>query len=75
MAERKRSRDGERETERFTDGPATPGQQGRGGAGDLPHDIGSRDEQRRAEEGDAGPTRVRKADERRGTRPGTGPSR
>jgi hypothetical protein len=70
MAERKRSRDGVRETERFTDGPPTPGQQGREGAGDLPHDIGSRDEQRRAEEGDAGVTRVRKSDERQGPRPG-----
>jgi hypothetical protein len=64
MTERKRSRDGVRETEWFTEGPQTPGQQGRSGAGDLPHDIGTRDEKRRAEEGDAGVTRVRKSDER-----------
>lgn len=75
MAERRRSRDGTRETERFTKAPATPGQQGREGAGDLPRDIGSRDEQRRAEEGEAGVTRVRKSDEREGTRPDRGRSR
>jgi hypothetical protein len=75
MVERKRSRDGTRETERFTDGPATPGQQGREGAGDLPRDIGTRDEKRQAEEGEAGVTRVRKSDERQGTRPETGKSR
>lgn len=72
MADRKRSRDGGRETDRFTEGPASPGQQGRTGAGDLPHDIGTRDEKRRAGEGDAGVTRVRKSDERQGTRPGGG---
>lgn len=75
MAERKRSRDGTRETERFTGGAATPGQQGRGGAGDLPRDIGTCDEQRQAEAGEAGVTRVRKSDERQGTRPDQGKSR
>jgi hypothetical protein len=64
MAERKRSKDGRRETERFTEGPPTPGQQGRGGEGDLPREIGTRDEKRRAETGEAGVTRVRKADEK-----------
>ena len=75
MAERKRSSDGTRETDRFTEGGHTPGQQGRGGAGDLPRDIGTRDEHRRAEEGEAGVTRVRKSDEREGTRPDSGKTR
>jgi hypothetical protein len=74
MAERKRSKDGQRETDRFTEEPATPGQQGRDGEGALPRDIGTRDEQRQAEDGEAGVTRVRKSDERRGTRPDTGKS-
>jgi hypothetical protein len=65
MTERKRSHDGVRETEWFTEGPETPGQQGRDGAGDLPRDIGTRDEKRRAEKGDTGVTRVRKSDERK----------
>lgn len=75
MAERKRSRDGQRDTDRFTQGPDAPGHQGRSGAGDLPREIGTRDEQRQAEDGEAGVTRVRKSDERQGTRPGTGPAR
>lgn len=64
MSERKRSKDGVRETERFTEGPPTPGHQGRGGEGDLPREIGTRDEKRRAEKGDAGVTRVTKSDEK-----------
>jgi hypothetical protein len=64
MAERKRSHDGQRETDRFTDGPPTPGQQGRSGEGDLPREIGTRDEKRRAEKGDTGVTRVTKKDEK-----------
>lgn len=75
MAERTRSSDGQRETDRFTEGPETPGHQGRSGAGQLPRDIGTRDEKRRAEGGEAGVTRVRKSDERPGTRPGTGRGR
>ncbi len=75
MAERKRSGDGRRETGRFTEGPDTPGHQGHGGAGDLPREIGTRDDGRRAEEGEAGVTRVRKADGRPGTRPDTGKKR
>ena len=75
MAERGRSSDGTRETDRFTDGPGTPGHQGRGGAGDLPREIGTHDERRRAGEGDAGVTRVRRSDEREGTRPGAGKAR
>jgi protein required for attachment to host cells len=35
----------------------------------LPREIGTRDEKRRAEEGEAGVTRVRKSDEREGTVP------
>ena len=66
MAERKRSKDGTRDTDRFTDAPPTPGQQGRSGEGDLPREIGTRDEKRRAEDGEAGLTRVRKSDERSG---------
>jgi hypothetical protein len=73
MAERRRSRDGKRETDRFTEAPDTPGHQGRGGEGHLPRDIGTRDEKRRAEHGEAGVTRVRKSDEREGR--GKGPAR
>ena len=65
MTERKRSRDGVRETEWFTEGPETPGQQGREGTGSLPREIGTREEKRRAGKVDAGVTRVRKSDERK----------
>ena len=75
MADRKRSQDGKRETDRFTEGPATPGHQSRDGEGVLPREIGTRDEKRQAEEGEAGVTRVRKSDERQGTRPDGGKTR
>jgi len=63
MAERKRSHDHERETDRFTEGPETPGHQGRS-QGNLERDVGTQDEKKRAEKGDAGVTRVTKEDEK-----------
>ncbi|SPH17566.1 hypothetical protein DEA8626_01089 [Defluviimonas aquaemixtae] len=63
MAERKRSKDGRKETEDYVGDAATPGQQGREG-GQLQRRVGTRDEKRRAEQDDPGITRVRKSDER-----------
>ena len=58
---------------------ADSGQHGRSGEGDLPREIGTRDEKRRAEKGEAGVTRVAKKDEKGegnlGGHHGTGKSR
>lgn len=63
MPERKRSQDGTSETEEFLPGEAgTPAQSGRSG-GELERKVGTRDEERQSE-GDAGPTRVTKEDEK-----------
>ena len=64
MAERKRSKDGTRETDEVLGDTetGTPEQGGRSG-GSLSRAIGSEDEQKRAGERPAGTTRVRKADE------------
>ena len=62
MAERKRSKDGTSETEKFVPDPSTPTQQGRAG-GNLERKVGTRDERKRAEKGE-GATRVRKSDEK-----------
>ena len=61
MAERARSKDGERETEKFVDDTETPSQQGRG-QGNLERKVGTRDELRQVKEGDVR-TRVHKSDE------------
>ena len=64
MAERHKSKDGVRETERFTSGADTPSQQGRA-QGNLERNVGTQDLMKRAQQGeDAGVTRVTKADER-----------
>ncbi|TDL78061.1 hypothetical protein E2L08_12225 [Palleronia sediminis] len=63
MAERKRSKDGTSETERYVDDAvATPGQAGRA-QGELERKVGTRDELNQAEHGE-GTTRVTKADEK-----------
>lgn len=62
MADRHRSKDGTRETEKFTSDTATPGQQGRAD-GELERKVGTRDLERQAVEGDV-VTRVTKADEK-----------
>jgi hypothetical protein len=62
MAERHKSHDGQRDTDAFIGEEATPGAQGREG-GRLAREVGTRSEERRALEPDAGPERVRKADE------------
>jgi hypothetical protein len=64
MAERQRSKDGNRETERVLGEKGPAGQSGREG-GTLARAIGSEDELKRAESRPAGKTRVRKADEER----------
>ena len=69
MAERKRSKDGSRETDLIlgeSSGEA-PQQSGRSG-GNLARAIGTEDEQKRRAEGRTGASRVRKADE---DKPGT----
>ena len=64
MAERHRSKDGNRETEKFIDDTETPDQGGRAG-GNLERKVGTRDLLKRAEKGDdAGTTRVHKSDEK-----------
>jgi hypothetical protein len=67
MAHRHRSRDGSRDSDRFRDAPEGPSHAGRDG-GRLAREIGTRDEEKRAEERPAGVTRVRKADEPAGAR-------
>lgn len=69
MADRHKSNDGSRDTDKIlgTDQADTPAQGGRSG-GNLARTIGSEDEMKRAEQGAAGKTRIRKADEEK---PGT----
>ena len=61
MAERYRSQDGTRETEEYTNQAEAPSAQGRSG-GQLARQVGTRDEEKRAE-GGQGATRVKKSDE------------
>ncbi len=61
MAERHRSSDGKRETEevlgqRPEESTSTPGQQGREG-GEVQRKVGTRDEEKRADETSSGATR------------------
>jgi len=60
MAERKRSKDGGRDTDLVLGEPGSVSQQGRAG-GRLSRNIGSRDELKRATERPAGATRVTKS--------------
>ncbi len=62
MADRKRSHDGKQETKDYLGDAPTPGQQGRAD-GQLQRRVGTRDEEKRAEQDNPGITRVRKADE------------
>lgn len=63
MAERYRSEDHSRETDDFVDDDLeTPSQGGRA-QGNLERDVGTRDEKKRAEQGNPGKTRVTKSDE------------
>ncbi|WP_108482436.1 hypothetical protein [Oceaniglobus ichthyenteri] len=62
MAERKRSHDGSRDTDAYTDAPATPGQQGRA-QGNLERKVGTRDELKQVDQGKT-TTRVHKSDEK-----------
>ncbi|KAF0676709.1 hypothetical protein [Profundibacterium mesophilum] len=62
MAERQRSKDGTRETDEFLPDDATPGQQGRA-QGNLERQVGTRDEENRAKQGES-TTRVTKSDEK-----------
>lgn len=62
MAERKRSSDGTRETENFTDDAPTPSQQGRS-QGNLERQVGTRDEEKQRLHG-GGATRVTKSCEK-----------
>ncbi|KRS15864.1 MULTISPECIES: hypothetical protein [Roseobacteraceae] len=64
MAERKRSKDGSRDSEEYIDETTgEPGDEGRAG-GTLARKIGTRDEEKRNTERPAGRTRVTGADER-----------
>lgn len=62
MADRKRSKDGKRDTDEILGPDGAVDQAGRSG-GTLERDIASRDEQKRSVERPAGATRVRKSDE------------
>ncbi|MGR3759701.1 hypothetical protein ACUXV3_06150 [Roseobacteraceae bacterium NS-SX3] len=62
MAERKRSKDGHRESEDILGEPGTVSHGGRTG-GRLPREVGSADEEKRAKERPAGATRVTKSNE------------
>ncbi|SDY35398.1 hypothetical protein [Citreimonas salinaria] len=62
MAERRRSKDGSRDTDRVMGEKGTVAQGGREG-GELPRKKGTKDEMKRATERPAGATRVRKGDE------------
>ena len=64
MAERKRSKDGSRDSDEFVDNSTEqPDQEGRGG-GTLTRKIGTRDEEKRAKEKPAGDPGRTGADER-----------
>ncbi|MBJ3761958.1 hypothetical protein ILP92_04245 [Maribius pontilimi] len=62
MAERQRSKDGVKETEKFTDEAAAPSHQGRSD-GALERKVGTRDLENTAKHGE-GATRVTKSDEK-----------
>ncbi|MCB4455516.1 hypothetical protein [Leisingera sp. McT4-56] len=62
MAERKRSKDGHRETKDILGEEGSAAHGGRTG-GRLAREIGSEDEEKRAKERPAGATRVRKSNE------------
>lgn len=63
MAERKRSRDGTRDSDEYLGAEGTVSGQGRAG-GELQRDVATRDEKKRATERPAGKTRVTKSDEK-----------
>ena len=63
MAERKRSKDGKKETEELLGAEGKVDQQGRSG-GNLERKIGTRDEAKRVTERPAGKTRVQGEDKR-----------
>ena len=63
MAERHRSKDGSRDTDRVMGETGSVSQGGREG-GALPRKKGTKDEMKRATERPAGATRVRKGDEK-----------
>ncbi|MEL7133177.1 MAG: hypothetical protein AAGK77_12260 [Pseudomonadota bacterium] len=63
MAERHRSKDGSRDTDKYLDDATTPGQQGRAG-GELERKVGTRDETKQAKKDRAGATRVTKSEEK-----------
>ena len=63
MPDRVRSTDGTKETDEYTDNLDTPGQQGRA-QGELERKVGTRDEEKMAEQDRAGATRVTKSDEK-----------
>ena len=65
MAERHRSKDGTRDSDRVLGEKGQAGQQGRDG-GALQRDIASKDELKRARERPGGQTRVTKSNEREG---------
>ncbi|MGR3710798.1 MAG: hypothetical protein ACU0A9_15295 [Alterinioella nitratireducens] len=62
MADRHRSKDGVKETEKFTDNLDQPGQQGRAD-GNLERKVGTRDEKKQRIDKPGAATRVRKSDE------------
>lgn len=64
MAERKRSKDGVRETEKIVNTDAGVQQQGREG-GNLQRDVATQDEKKRSTETPAGATRVTGEDKRK----------
>ncbi len=63
MAERKRSQDGSRDTDKVLGAGGEVDQQGRAG-GNLERRVGTRDEMKRATERPAGATRVKGKDKR-----------
>lgn len=63
MVERHRSMDRTQETEKFVDDDLQTPHQGGRAQGNLERDVGTRDEERQVEKGDAGRTRVTKEDE------------
>jgi hypothetical protein len=65
MAERIKSKDGTRDTDDILGAKGEVSQAGRSG-GRLARDIGTQDEEKRAQERPAGATRVHKADEKEG---------
>tara|TARA_R110002020_G_scaffold164168_1_gene350622 strand:- start:387 stop:596 length:210 start_codon:yes stop_codon:yes gene_type:complete len=64
MAERHRSKDGSKDSEKLTGDAAPVSQQGRTG-GDLQRDVGTQDEEKRSEETPSGVTRVTGDDKRK----------